>query len=159
MMPARMLAHSPWSAWAAALFEVMIEKSVSKIDVSLVKMVRIQTSLVSGCPFCVDMNAFGYWKDGISHEKARALKDGTYRKHPDFTDKEITLLDWIREICQTPIDVKSQTVDKVKQHFSEKEIVRLAAFSAKVVFWSRFIQAVGIPPAEYGGFCEFKGDS
>ncbi|MFO7624619.1 MAG: hypothetical protein R6V73_09730 [Anaerolineales bacterium] len=42
-------------------------------------------------------------------------------------------------------------MSKLKESFSEREIVILATTAAQVNYWTRLIQALGCPPEGYSG--------
>ena len=62
-------------------------------------------------------------------------------------------------MSNTPLIFEEDFIDKLKSHFSEKEIVMLASTIASVNYWARFNQALGIPSAGFSDECMVKNQS
>jgi alkylhydroperoxidase family enzyme len=57
-------------------------------------------------------------------------------------------------ISRAPLLFGQDFVDKLKENFSEREIVILASTAAQVNYWARLLQALGVPPAGFSDQCE-----
>ncbi|MCK5671888.1 MAG: hypothetical protein KAH95_00850, partial [Spirochaetales bacterium] len=66
-----------------------------------------------------------------------------------FSEQEKAALIYAQELSKTPIMLNQQVLDNLRANFSEKEIVVIAALSAKVNYWARLIEALRIKPAGY----------
>src|SRR5262249_26978592 len=73
-----------------------------------------------------------------------------YRQSDLFTEREKTALDFAAGVMRTPVDVSDELFARMKQHFSDKQIVELTALLT-VVNLDRFNAAFGIGSA---GFSE-----
>ena len=157
MLPARILAWYPKAALGSGVLESLVAHEDSQMDKRMLKLMRMTSSFAAACPFCIDMNSFGYLECGISDEEAEAL-----RLHADpetvstFSERERLAIIYSRLISQTPLAFPPDVVDRVKSVFNEREMVILASTAAQVNYWARLIQALGIPPAGFSAECETK---
>lgn len=157
MYAPRILAWSVSSAIAAAFLEAGVEFAASRAaSKRIATLVRMQVSLTSGCPFCIDMNSFEYQKQGITDDEAASLKQKSLQSCPAFSETEKALLQWVEQISGTPIDVDPKLLEYLIHELGEKEVVVLGALAAKVNFWARLIQAYQVPQANLGGLRELE---
>ncbi|HSP77116.1 MAG TPA: carboxymuconolactone decarboxylase family protein [Myxococcaceae bacterium] len=154
LLPARLLAWYPRAALGSGVLESLIAHREGRVDERMLKLVRLQASLAISCPFCLDMNAVGFQKDGLSPEELAALQA---QVDPDsvasFSPAERLALRYATAISQSPIAVPPELVRELRNHFSERELVVLASTVAQVNYWGRLIQALGIPPAGFSESC------
>ena len=154
MLPARLLSWVPKSALGSGILEALVVHKDKTISQRLLKLVRIQTSFVVSCPFCIDMNGSEYAAHGISEEEILALRGiKPMTDVHSLNEKEKTALEYVHLISQTPILFSETFIKKLKRTFDEREIVILATTVAQVNYWARLIQALGIPPAGFSENC------
>jgi alkylhydroperoxidase family enzyme len=152
MLPAKILAWYPKAAIGSGALEALVAHHDGNLDERLLKLVRMAASFAAACPFCIDMNSYQYGDYRISPDELAAI-----RGHKDvneiatFSEREKVAIQYARLISQTPLKFYPDFIEKLKEHFSEREIVILASTAAQVNYWARLIQALGIPPA---GFSE-----
>lgn len=151
----KLLSWYPKTAICSGLMESLVAHGDKELDKRILKLVRMQASLVVSCPFCIDMNSYEYEKYGITKEEFNLLQ---HQLDPEsihtLSKREKLAIEYIRQICITPISVSSELVDEMKVHFSEREIVILASTAAQVNYWARLIQALGVPPAGFSNKCD-----
>jgi alkylhydroperoxidase family enzyme len=85
---------------------------------------------------------------GSSEEKIRQVPD--FRVSPHFDDGERAALELAEAMTITDRTVTDELVARVRRHFSEAQLVELAAAVALENFRSKFNVALGI---EAQGFC------
>ena len=154
MLPARLISWVPKSAFGSGILEALVVHKDKTISQRLLKLVRMQTSFVVSCPFCIDMNGLDYAGQSISEEEILALRDiKPFTEVDSLNEREKTALEYVRLISQTPIVFSEQFSRKLKIAFDEREIVVLATTIAQVNYWARLIQALGIPPAGFSDGC------
>ena len=149
------MAWVPQVAISSGVLESLIAHGKKDLNPRLLKLIRIQTSLSVACPFCIDMNTFGYQKDGISDEEINGLIGR--KKVEDintFSDKEKSVLAYVKHLCASPIVMPKEISDQIIQSFSPREIVILASTVAQVNYWARLIQGLGVPPEGFMDQCE-----
>ncbi len=153
----KLLAWYPKSAIGSGILESLVAHGKKDLNERILKLVRIQTSLTVSCPFCIDMNSFGYEKDGISETEIKVLQGKlTYQDATTFSEQEITVLEYVKYLCATPIVMPTEVSNRLVNHFSEREIVILASTVAQVNYWARLIQGLGVPPEGFSDQCKIN---
>lgn len=157
LLPARLLAWYPRVAVSSGILEALIAHREPTLDERMLKLVRLQASFALACTFCIDMNWFERAKYGITDDEVDVLAG---RREPDavgtLTDREKIALEYTRSISRTPPAFPAEFVERLTTHFDAREIVILASTAAQVNYWSRLIQALGIPPVKYSDYCEVQ---
>ncbi|MCK5674317.1 MAG: hypothetical protein KAH95_13130, partial [Spirochaetales bacterium] len=126
------------------------EDAADYLDRRLIKLLRIKISYMIPSPFAVDINSQNYEDFTITEKEIRALQ-GTVDINAigSFSEQEKAALIYAQELSKTPIIFDQIVLDNLRHYFSEKEIVVIAALSAKVNYWARLIEALRIKPAGY----------
>ena len=153
LLPARVLAWYPKTAIGAGVLESLVAHKDKNLSRRFLKLVRLQTSFAISCPFCIDMNALDYKKYNISDDEIIALQKGNSSEVDSFSEREKIALEYARSAVQTPISFKESLIKRLKENFTEREIVILASTIAQVDFWGRLIQSLGLPPAGFSETC------
>ena len=148
LLPARILAWYPKTAVGSGMLESLAAHKDKNISRRLLKLVRVQTSFAISCPFCIDMNSNKYKKYNISDEELLVLQNLT------LSPREKAALEYAVSASQTPIAFTQELIEKVKMHFTEREMVILASTVAQVNYWGRLIQALGVLPAGFSDKCD-----
>ena len=149
MLPARILAWYPKAAIGSGVMESLVAHEDGQMTRRMLKLIRMAASYAAACPFCVDMNSYEHREVGITDEEAESLR-GDFEKVGSFSEKERLAIAYTRLISQTPLKFHPDLVERVRSVFTEREFVILASTAAQVNYWARLIQALGIPPAEFG---------
>ncbi|MGB7595917.1 MAG: hypothetical protein WBL80_10215 [Erysipelotrichaceae bacterium] len=151
----KLLAWYPKAAISSGIMESLVAHGDKDLNKRILKLVRVQTSLSVSCPFCIDMNSFGYQADGITEMEMDALAGRiSLTEANSFSDKELFVLDYVRHLCATPIVMPKEVSDRLIQNFSEREIVILVTTVAQVNYWARLIQGLGVPPEGFMDQCD-----
>ena len=87
--------------------------------------------------------------NGASAEKVEAVLEG-YRKSPLFSARERLALELAERMTYTGKRVTDKFFSRLKKHFTDEELVELAAVIALENFRSKFNPVFGI---EANGFC------
>jgi alkylhydroperoxidase family enzyme len=155
MLPAKILAWYPKAAIGSGVLESLVAHRDHALDERILKIVRIQASFAAACPFCIDMNGYNYEENHISKDEWLVLQGNkNIQDGSTFTEREQIALQYAKLISQTPLKFPPPFIEKLKQHFNEREIVILASTAAQVNYWARLIQALGIPPAGFSDTCD-----
>ena len=88
-------------------------------------------------------------QNGASAEKVEAVL-GDYRKNPLFSLRERLALELAERMTYTKKRVTDSFFRRVKRHFTDEELVELAAIIALENFRSKFNPVFGV---EANGFC------
>lgn len=152
LMPPKLLAWYPKAAISSGVMEALVAHGNHKdeLDPRSLQLIRIQVSILTACPFCIDMNGHGYEKNGISELELQGLRGIVdLDLIPSFTDREKLIIQYTRMITQTPVEVSESFMAHMKSIFNEKEIIIIVTTAAQVNYWARLIRALGIPSAEF----------
>lgn len=148
-MPARILTHFPKGALGAGLFEVLTAHAPGDLDGRVLAAARIVASAVSGCPFCVDMNA-ATWRDaGLRVEELPILLAADDARFDTLGTREALAARYAAALSRTPIVLDEALVRALRASFSPRELVVLATTIAQVNYWTRFNQGLGVPAAGF----------
>ena len=154
LLPARLLAWYPKAAIGSGIMESLVAHHDEHIDERMLKLVRMQASFATACPFCIDMNRFQYEDHQISQPELLVLQGlEAIESVTTFSKRERLAIQYARLISQTPLQFPGEFIEELKRYFSEREIVILASTAAQVNYWARLIQALGVPPAGFSDRC------
>ncbi|HLI28036.1 MAG TPA: carboxymuconolactone decarboxylase family protein [Chloroflexota bacterium] len=101
----------------------------------------------------MDTNAVGSSKAGASHAKIAAV--ARWRESDLFSPAERAALALAEAMTQTPAEVSDELFAQARQHFTEAQLVELAATAAMENYRARFNRVFAVesqgfyqPPAE-----------
>ena len=105
------------------LYELHKYSSVT-VDKKLLDIVYLRVSQINGCSYCVDLHWADALKGGEDMRKINSVV--TWKKTPFFSDKEraaLLLAEKLTDLHER--ELSDEVYDKVKPHFTDKEIVDL----------------------------------
>jgi alkylhydroperoxidase family enzyme len=151
----RILTWFPKALIGSGVMEGLIAHDEAEVPRRLLALVRVYTSFLVSCPFCIDLNSRDFEKKGLSEQEILALQ-GRVPMDAVSTlgEKEKAALRYVACICATPLSFPAQVIDTLKEHFTERGIVIIASTCAQVNFWARLIQSLGVPPAGFSTECK-----
>jgi AhpD family alkylhydroperoxidase len=118
------------------------------LDHKLIHLIKMRTSQINGCAFCIDMHS----KDAraIGETEQRLYELNAWRETPFYTDSERAALEWTESLTLvSETHVPDEVYEKVRKHFSEKEIVDLSLIVGMINLWNRLAISVRAVPGEY----------
>lgn len=148
-LPARLLAHFPKGAIGAGVFELTAAGAPRDLDGRTLAVARIVASAISGCPFCVDMNAATWKRAGLRAEELAILFGDDESRYASLGTREAVAARYAKALSLTPIAVAPELVAALNEQFTPHEIVVLATTIAQVNYWTRFNQGLGVPAAGF----------
>jgi len=157
LLAPKLLAWYPKVAISSGVLESLVAHGKKDLNERVLKLIRIQSSISVGCPFCIDMNSFEYEKSGISYEEMQGLTGSIeIDKIQTFSAKERLAIEYAKLISQTPVNITAEFMEKVTTEFTEREIVILSSTAAQVNYWARMLIALGVPPAGFSDKCDLR---
>ena len=157
LLAPKLLAWYPKVVISSGVLESLIAHGDKDLNERILKLIRIQSSLSVGCPFCIDMNSFEYEKSGISEEEMQGLTASIeIDTIQSFSAKEILAVEYAKLISQTPVNITAEFMEKVTSAFTEREIVIISSTAAQVNYWARLLIALGVPPAGFSDTCDLR---
>jgi AhpD family alkylhydroperoxidase len=145
--PVELWAHQPKMMSGMGKFQQAVRKG-NAVDERLKYLVELKGAQMIGCEYCVDLGSQICRHSGLSDEELLALP--RYRQSDLFTEREKLALDYTVAVMRTPVDVTDQMFARMKEHFTDEQLVEITALLT-VVNLDRFNAAFGIGSA---GFSE-----
>lgn len=115
-----------------------LEKYISQsgFDPDLLELVRIRTSQINGCAYCLDMHTKDARARGESEQRLYAVV--IWRETPFFSERERAALAWTEAVTiVSHRHVPDEVYELARQHFSEKELVDLTLAIVAINGWNR----------------------
>jgi alkylhydroperoxidase family enzyme len=151
----RILTWYPKALIGSGIMEGLIAHDEPEVPRRLLVLIRVYTSFLVSCPFCIDLNSKDFKKKGLNEEEILALQGRIPMDQVGtLGEKEKAALRYVQCICATPIAFPSDVIDTIKKHFTERGIVIIASTCSQVNFWARMIQSLGVPPAGFSSECK-----
>jgi len=145
--PVEIWAYQPKMMSGMGRFQGAVRKGKS-VDERLKYLVELKGAQMIGCEFCVDLGSQICRNSGFSDDELLALP--RYRETDLFTEREKLALDYTVGVMRTPVEVTDQLFARMKEHFSDEQLVEITALLT-VVNLDRFNAAFGVGSA---GFSE-----
>jgi alkylhydroperoxidase family enzyme len=136
---------------AMGLLETAAEKGWKKLDPTLRWLALQETGMLIGCSWCTDYGYYEGMNQGMDPAKVRAV--GAWRQSPLFDERERVVLEYAERSTLTPAGVPDDLAARLHLHFSEAEIVELAAWVALENLRSRFNAGLGLHSQGFGESC------
>ncbi|MBN8965152.1 MAG: carboxymuconolactone decarboxylase family protein [Rhizobiales bacterium] len=115
------------------------------LEHSLLELVKIRSSQINGCAFCLIMHTNDARKQGESDERMHLLN--AWREAPVFTERERAALGWVEALTLiTEGHAPDDVYEEARRHFSEKELVDLTAAVVTINAWNRMAIAFRAVP-------------
>ena len=145
---AGVMAHSRANFTGYGMFEFFHERA-GATDPKLSALAATKAACLIGCQFCIDIGSHISRRAGVTEEQLRTLH--AYRESPAFTPAERLVLEFAEAMCRLPVAVSDELFARLREQFTDEQIVELTTAIAIENFRARFNDALGITPA---GFTE-----
>ncbi len=145
--PVEIWAHRPKMMSGMGKFQQAVRKGHA-VEERLKNLVELKGAQMIGCEFCVDLGSQICRKSGLTDQELLALP--RYQQSELFTERERLALDYTAGVMRTPVDVTDELFSRMKDHFSDEQLVEITALLT-VVNLDRFNAAFGVGSA---GFSE-----
>lgn len=120
----------------------------SGIEKPLLELVRVRTSQINGCAYCLDMHSKDARAAGETEQRLYELN--AWRETPFYSDRERAALAWTESLTLvSETHVPDEDFDEVRKHFSEAEIVALTVAVVSINGWNRIAIAIRAVPGTY----------
>lgn len=121
----------------------------SGLEHSLLELVKMRSSQLNGCAFCIDMHSKDARAVGETEQRLYALN--AWREAPFFTEREraaLALTEAVTLVAQS--HVSDAVVDEAAAHFSPDELGKLVFAIIEINAWNRLAITTGSPaPGSY----------
>jgi AhpD family alkylhydroperoxidase len=125
------------------LFNIGAYLKKSPVEEKLLQLVYFRVSQINGCAYCLDMHGKDARALGETEQRLYGLS--AWRETPFYTDRERAALAWAEAVngCHVP----DETFTRVKEHFSDEELIDLTLAISTINTWNRFNIAFTTPEA------------
>lgn len=137
---------------APEVYKVMIgvEEYLRKcgLEERLLHLVRLRTSQINGCAYCLDM----HWKDliALGEDPQRMYSLDAWRECPYYTDRERAALAWTEAVTLVANGhVPDSVYEEVRPYFKDKELADLTLAITAINTWNRLAIASRTKPGTY----------
>lgn len=105
------------------------------IEESIIDLVEIRASQLNGCAFCLDMHVKQATIRGESPLRLHHV--AIWRESPLFSPRERAALAWTESLTRLADNVPDELYERVRGHFSEKELADLTFAVMAINAWNR----------------------
>ncbi|TGK05666.1 carboxymuconolactone decarboxylase family protein [Leptospira selangorensis] len=115
----------------------------SGIDTKLYELIKIRSSQINGCAFCINMHTVDARK--LGEEERRIYLLNAWKEAPYYTEKERAALELTE--CVTKISehgVPDDLYARVRAQFEEKEFIALIVVINTINSWNRIAISTGM---------------
>lgn len=110
-------------------------ESVS-VDMAIRELVKIRTSQINGCAYCIDMHTAQAINNGETPRRIFALS--AWWESPLFSEKEKSALALTEEVTRiAEKGLTEATYQRARQYFTENEIAQLIMQTGTINLWNR----------------------
>ena len=108
----------------------------SSLGTRLLHLVEIRASQINGCAQCLDMHTQDTRAEGETEQRLYTLD--AWREAPFFDERERAALEWTEAVTLVAdTHVPDDVYERVKQHFSEQELIDLTFAVTQINTWNR----------------------
>jgi AhpD family alkylhydroperoxidase len=118
------------------------------LEHTLLELVKTRASQINHCAYCIDMHTKDARAGGETEQRLYALS--AWRETPFFTPRERAALEWTEALTLISAnDVPDDLYTRVREHFSEEEIVNLSLAIIGINGWNRLAIPFRSVPGSY----------
>lgn len=118
------------------------------LEESLLELVKLRSSQINGCAYCVDMHSKDARAEGEAEQRLYALV--AWEETPFFTVRERAALAWTEAVTKVGENhVPDSVFERARRHFNEKELVDLTLAIIAINGWNRLAISFRTVPGTY----------
>jgi AhpD family alkylhydroperoxidase len=149
MTDARKRAFRSWPEGYDAIQRLNVSIKATGLEHSLRELVKMRSSQINGCAFCIDMHSKDARAAGETEQRLYALS--AWREAPFFSDREraaLALTEAVTLIADGP--VPDAVIEEASAQFSPEEMTQLVFAIIEINAWNRLAITTGSPvPGSY----------
>jgi alkylhydroperoxidase family enzyme len=149
--PVRAQAHHGGLLMASGALEMAVAKSWRALDQHLRWLALQATSAAIGCVWCIDFGYFEGIQQGVDPRKVHDVP--RWRESDVYDERERLVLEYAEAVNATPSQVGADLAARLREHFSDKEIVELAGWIALENYRSRMNAGLGLTSEGFSEHC------
>lgn len=134
-----------YGALVPELTQKLSQLAGESLEESLLGLVHHRASQLNGCAFCLDMDVKKAKLRG--EPELRVYHIGVWRESTLFSDQERAALEWTEALTQlTYHGIPEELYQKVKKHFTDKQLAELTFTIGLINTWNRLNVAFRTTP-------------
>jgi len=131
-----------------ALYPMAKYVNGSGLDHRLLELVKMRTSQLNGCAYCLDMHSKDARAAGETEQRLYLLD--AWRETSLYSERERAALEWTEALTLIGEGhVPDAVYASAREHFSEEELVNLALAVVTINGWNRFSIAFRAEAGKY----------
>ena len=120
----------------------------SRIDKTIIELVKVRASQLNRCAFCIDMHTKDARRAGETEQRLYALN--VWEETPFFTPQERAVLALTEAVTQLGHNgVPEMVYEEVSQYFTPKQIAQLLMAIVTINSWNRISITTRMLPGSY----------
>jgi AhpD family alkylhydroperoxidase len=138
---------SPEPVKALLALEAYVRRS--GLEHPLLHLVKLRASQLNGCGYCIDMHTKDARAAGETEQRLYCLS--VWRESPFYSARERAAMEWTEAVTLLPnsCDVPDDVYNRVREQFSEKELVDLNFCVVAINCWNRLCVPFRVPVGSY----------
>jgi AhpD family alkylhydroperoxidase len=144
--PLRVYAHLPGVLRGYAKLE-QATAALRLLDRRHQALAELKAATMTACAYCIDLGSEVARRWGMTDEELLALAQ--YQTSPLFGEVDTLVLSYAEGMSRTPVDVSADLVRRLREHFTDAQIVELTHLVALENLRGRFNLALGIQAAGF----------
>jgi AhpD family alkylhydroperoxidase len=138
---------SPEPVKALLALEAYVRRS--GLEHPLLHLVKLRASQLNGCGYCIDMHTKDARAAGETEQRLYCLS--VWRESPFYSARERAAMEWTEAVTLLPNsrDVPDDVYQRVREQFSEKELVDLNFCVVAINCWNRLCVPFRVPVGSY----------
>ncbi|HXS79665.1 MAG TPA: carboxymuconolactone decarboxylase family protein [Gammaproteobacteria bacterium] len=130
------------------LFALGAQVEASGLEPSLLELVKMRSSQLNGCAYCLDMHSKDARAAGETEQRLHLLD--AWRETSLYSERERAALAWTEAVTLVADDhVPDDVYDEASNHFTEDELVSLTLAIVAVNGWNRLNIAFRMEAGNY----------
>ncbi len=118
------------------------------LEPSLLELVKFRASQINGCAYCLDMHSKDARAAGETEQRLYTIS--AWHETPFFSDRERAALEWTEAVTRvSETHVPDEVYERVRKHFTEKELVNLTFAIITINSWNRLAISFRSMPGSY----------
>lgn len=115
------------------LFDLAAHAKNSTLGAELIDLVDFRVSQINSCAYCLDMHSKEARAKGETEQRLYGLS--AWRETNYYTDRERAALAWAEAV--TAAKVPDEVYNRVKEYFTEEELIDLTMVVTTINTWNR----------------------
>ena len=149
--PVAAAAHHSGVLLAMGALETVAERGWRRLDPTL-RWLAIQAAAMQiGCSWCTDYGYYEGLQQGADPAKVRSILQ--WRTSDVYDARERAVLEYAEAATGTPVLISDDLMARLHRHFTERQIVELAAWVAMENLRSRFNAGLGLRSQGFSDNC------